>query len=173
MNRILAIAAICCLSLGGALHAADAVPAPAAPAPAPIGGNAEPAVNQGFLEKAVAAAGVLAEACKATGATAKLGGLVGSSTPKTDDRAQAALGLKSDLQSMHDGKKVAGDGAFAKLVLQGKDAISTRFKGVAGADTMQSAFSDGGIGKALVDATPVDKVPGYQKSLDALQSLAK
>lgn len=165
--------------LGAPLAAADVpapAPAPAAPAaPTEIGGKPQPAVNQSFLEKAEAAAGVLAQACEATGVTSKLtarfGG--GGSSSGNDDKAKLATGLKNDLQSLHDGKKVASDGAFSQLVLSGKDAISTKFKGVKGADTLQAAFADGGIGKALVDAAPVDKVPGYQKSVDALSSLTK
>jgi hypothetical protein len=172
-----AIVALACL--GAPLAAADTpapAPAPAAPAaPTELGGKPQPEVNQGFLEKAEAAAGVIAQACEATGVTGKLGAKFGvggsSSSAGNDDKAKLATGLKNDLQSLHDGKKVASDGAFSQLVLSGKDAISTKFKGVKGADTLQAAFADGGIGKALVDATPVDKVPGYKASVDALTSL--
>jgi hypothetical protein len=169
-----ALVALACL--GAPLAAADTpAPAPAAPAaPTELGGKEQPAVNQSFLEKATAAAGILSQACEATGVTGKLTAKFGGgSSSGNDDKAKLATGLKNDLQSLHDGKKVASDGAFSQLVLSGKDAISTKFKGVKGADTMQAAFADDGIGKALVDATPVDKVPGYQKSVDALSSLTK
>ncbi len=153
-----------------ATPAAPSAPAAAAPA------TTQPEVNESFLKKCSSAADVLVSACKATGVSSKLGGLVGGGdAAKGDDRLKLAQGFKTDLQSLSDNKKVASDGAFTKLTTStdSKDGFAAKFKDVPAATKLQSVFGDGTIGKALLDATPVDKVPGYQKSLETLQSLTK
>lgn len=182
-RALLTTASLCALVMAPAMHAADA-PAPAVPATPAVPAapavaapaTAQPEVNASFLKKCSSAADVLVSACKATGVAGKLGGLAGGGdAAKGEERLKLANGFKTDVMSLSDNKKVASDGAFAKLTTStdSKDGFAAKFKDVPAATKLQAVFADGAIGKALLDATPVDKVPGYQKSLETLQSLTK
>ncbi len=165
--------ALCAALCAPRLIGADAMPAPAPAAAAPVAAvPAQPTVNQDYLQKCVQAASLLVDACKASGNVSKLGGLIGAGgAAPSDDRLKRAEGLVADLQSLQANKQPPADGSFTKLVVEKKDGIASAFKGFPIASKLQAAFGDGGIGKALLSAVPVDSVPGYQKCLDALNAI--
>jgi hypothetical protein len=181
------------LALAGGVCAADATPAAAAT----IGGAAEPAVNETFLSRASdlssrllgEADGALKNAKSVGGALGGIGsfGGAGAKADSATATAQAAVdkatGLKSDIDALRAGKPISSTGVYATLTSAASNAASKAtgggsssggssftdaFKGLPMASVMQTVLGNPDISKAILAATPVDKVPGYATATEAL-----
>ncbi|MFM2091786.1 MAG: hypothetical protein RLZZ127_2275 [Planctomycetota bacterium] len=175
------------------LAAAAAIPATAFAAEVPAGVPAAasaaaavqmPAVNMAFARRALEATTTVAQACQSNLDVAKAAAAVpfaGDKAKKKVDSAQGALdvanGVRTDLTAISNGQTPAADGMLAKIAAAqmapkegDKPAPSPldKLKAIPGAQAAIDVLSTPGVAGALVQALPLDKVPGYSTAAQAL-----